>query len=111
MKRFLSSWQGLLAGVLGISLFLFSPKFIFMFDPSSGICDGGYLHRVFTAMATFLIGIFTVWIGWQISFPSMDRWADTHLNDAFKNMAGLHKILMVQGTFIFLFIIWILTLS
>ena len=99
IRRFLSSWQGLLAGILALTLFFKSADWIRAYDATAGVFDAGILQHIALVTVYFLWGVFLVWIGWQIAFPSMDKWADGKLSRAFENLSDLYKILMVQISF------------
>ena len=110
MKRFLSSWQGLLAGILGVVLFFNAPELIRIYDPEAGQIDGGFLHKLVCAAVLYLAIIFFGWIGFQISFPSMDKWADRNIGEAFDEMPNHVKFLYTQTGFIVMLLTFILCL-
>ena len=110
MKRLLSSWQGFLGGVLGVVLFFNSPWMIRLYDPSAGQADGGFLHKLVSATVLYLFMIFLSWVGFQISFPSMDKWADKNIGEAFDGMPNHVKFLYTQTGFIVMLLTFILCL-
>lgn len=107
LRRFFSCWQGLLAGIVAVLIFLASPIFIRKLDPTAGLFDAGFLQWVLLAMVIFFFGIFLTWIGWQLAFRSMDRWADEHLSDSFAHLPELVKNLLVQISFAVVLFYWI----
>lgn len=108
--RFLSSWQGLLAGIIGILLFLFSPFIIYLYDPTSGVVNAGFLHFLISGITVYLFTIFFAWIGFQISFPSMDKWADKNIGEAFEGFTQREKFLYAQAGYLTMLIDFIICL-
>lgn len=111
MKRLLSSWQGLLAGILAVILYVISPGLIRWQYPTAGTYDGGELQWILLATVVYLWGIFVSWIGWQIAFRSLDYAADKQLNIWFGQLSPVKKWLAVQVTFTVMWIAWFVALK
>lgn len=107
MKRFLSSWQGWLAFVFAIGLFIVSPVLIRAFDPTAGVWDGGVIQWLVLAVVAASLGVGFIWSLWQIAFPSTDKAADESLPDWFAQMSPAAKWWAVQGTFLFMLAYWV----
>jgi len=103
MKRFLSSWQGLAAGLLALTIYLLLPPLIRIYDPTAGTFDGGYLQWLGLAVVAFYVAIWATWTGWQLAFPSTDKESDRNLSAWFDDMPPRWRWVAVQATFLFLF--------
>lgn len=108
--RFLNSWQGWLAFVLALVLFLVSPALIRVYDPTAGVWDGGVLQWFLLPAVAYAFGVGWVWVLWQAAFPSMDKAADSKLAEWFEAMTPCQKCWMVQGTFLVFFALFIVLL-
>jgi len=106
-KRFLNSWQGWLAGVAAVALFLISPFLIRAYDPTAGVWDGGVLQWLILAIVAAALGVGLMWTLWQIAFPSTDKAADVGLASWFEAMTPTAKWWAVQATFLFLLAYWV----
>lgn len=111
MKRLLSSWQGLFAGVLAVALYVISPDIIRWQYPTAGTYDGGELQWILLATVVYLWGVFLAWVGWQIAFRSIDRAADKQLDSWFENLSPAFKWIAVQVTFTIMWIAWFVSLK
>lgn len=113
LSRLFSSWQGLVAGLLALSLYFGAPAVYRYFDPTAGEfpIDAGYLHWVTLAAFVYLGGIFFTWVGWQIAFPSTDKAADQYLADWFQSLTNREKWIAVQSTFLIMFYFWFKALA
>lgn len=109
MRRWLSSWQGWLAGVCAVFLFLVSPLLIRLYDPTAGVWDGGVLQWLLLAAVAAALGVGLMWTLWQIAFPSTDAEADEgdNLRWWFAQMSPAQKWWAVQGTFLFMLAYWV----
>jgi hypothetical protein len=76
MRRFLRNWQGAVALALSALTFYLSGALLHWLDPTAGTFDLGYLQRACVATAYYLAMTFTVWLVFQIDFPTLDRWLD-----------------------------------
>ena len=107
-RRILSSWQGLAAGVLAVAVFLIAPFLIRKVDPTAGMFDGGFLQWVALAVVVNFLGVFVAWVGWQIAFRSMDKWADENLLQVWeKHVRPRDKWRYVQATFVLMLAYWV----
>jgi hypothetical protein len=106
--RFLNSWQGWLAGLLALALFLVSPFLIRAYDPTAGVWDGGVLQWLLLALVMAALGVGAMWTLWQAAFPSTDKAADQALSEWFEGMTAAQKWWAVQGTFMFFLLYWVL---
>jgi magnesium-transporting ATPase (P-type) len=107
MKRFFNAWQGWLASLLALALFLASPFIIRAYDPTAGVWDGGVLQWLLLAVVAAALGVGLMWTLWQIAFPSTDKEADQKIDDWFNAMTSAQKYWAVQGTFLFMLIYWV----
>ena len=82
-------------------------------DPTSGTFDAGFLQWVILGTVVYLWGVFMVWVGWQIAFKSLDRLIDKkgELDRIFKSLPPTQQYYIIQGTFIFMVVFWLLALK
>ncbi len=112
LRRVVSSWQGLACGIAALALYIASPILIRRYvDPTAGTFDGGFLQWIALATVAYFWGLFVIWFGWQKAFPSMDKWADVHLKQAFDGLPNWAKFVAVQSTFILMAVFWLLILK
>lgn len=80
LKKFLKHFNGWMGFVLGIILFLFSPKLYHMVDPVAGQFDAGYIH---TIIFSFVVVSFASGFGWllvRLTAPGLFSKMDTYLD-------------------------------
>lgn len=106
-RRIVSSWQGLVAGLVALAMFLISPVLLRLYDPTAGLWDAGVLQWLVLATVAFCWGVFIAWVGWQIAFPSTDKAADEHLSAWFDEMSPWARWVAVQATFVALLALWV----
>lgn len=111
IRRFLSSWQGWLAFVVALAVFLVSPILIRAVDPTAGVFDGGILQILLFGVVAAALGVGVIWALWQIAFPSTDKAADEGLANWFNAMSPAAKWWAVQGTFLFMLAYWVAILA
>jgi len=113
MKRLLSSWQGLLAGLTAVFVFIGSGPVLRWLDPTAGVFDAGFLQWIVLASVVYLWGIFMTWIGFQIAFKSLDILTDTPgwLAGTFLALPPWLQYLWIQGCFILMGIAWLVCLK
>lgn len=97
----------MLTAAIALSIYLYLPKIVRMYDPTAGSYDGGYLLWLGLGIS-FAFGLAAAgWFLWQRIFASLDKAsADQHdewgnLYTWFKCLSPVQKYWAVQGTFIF----------
>ena len=117
LRRILSSWPTLVAGLVALVLYLGSPHVIRLYDPTAGAFDGGYLVWVVLGIALSYVVGFSGWILWQLLFASLDRLTSNesgewgNLEQWFKEMSPCQKWWAVEGTFIFVLLFILICLK
>lgn len=111
LTRLLSSWQGLLAGVIAISLYLALPIALRAYDPTAGVFDAGYLQWLGLATVLSCWAVFVAWVTWQIAFRSIDRSADEHLSRWFEGLSDKEKWYATQATYALMLILFFVALK
>ncbi len=111
LKRLVSSWQGLTAGVIALGIYLVLPVYLRRLDPTAGLFDAGFLQWLGLAGLLYFLGIFLGWLGWQIAWRSVDRAADTGLNRWFEAFAERERWLLAQGTFVLMVVYYLICLA
>jgi hypothetical protein len=76
MKKLFSHWQGLATLLAAIVLFFVSGPLLRLMDPTAGTFDPGYLQRPIVALGYHLFMNSALWVGFQLSFPSLDERLD-----------------------------------
>jgi hypothetical protein len=110
LHRILSSWQGLLAGIIALVIYLALPPILRAYDPTAAVFDAGYLQWVGLATVLFFSTIFFGWVGWQIAFASVDKKADTEIATWFEAFTPCQKWIITQGLFLAMLILFIVCL-
>jgi hypothetical protein len=118
LRRLVSSWAVLLLASVATWLFLCLPPIVRSYDPTAGNYDGGFVLWIGLGLALACIVLAASWIVWQLGFGSIDRATASkeaefgHLEDWFHACTPLQKVLLTQGTFIFVicFVLYCLTL-
>ena len=116
LRRFFSSFRGLLAGLVALGVYLILPEVIHAYDPSAGLFDAGYLQWV--GLATFLAlwAGFVGWVLWQLIFSSLDKSSSTqedewgNLHVWFEALPPQQKWYMLQLTFLLCVAIFLICL-
>ena len=111
IRRFLSCWQGLLAGVIAIALNLALPVALRAYDPTAGVFDAGYLQWLGLATVLSCWSVFVGWVTWQIAFRCIDRSADQKLCVWFEGLSDREKWYATQATFIFMLLLFVIALK
>jgi hypothetical protein len=111
LRRILSSWQGLIAGLVAVSLYLALPVFIRVYDPTAGIFDAGYLQWIGLATVLSCWSVFVAWVTWQIAFRSVDRAADERLSQWFEALSDREKWYATQATYALMLALFIVALK
>lgn len=111
LQRFLSSWQGLLAGVVAIALYLALPIALRAYDPTAGVFDAGYLQWLGLATVLSCWAVFVGWVTWQIAFRSIDQAADQKLGVWFEGLSDREKWYATQATYILMLVLFIIALK
>ena len=110
----LSNWQGLLAGIVSVSLFALAPYVIEVLAPEDGsLRPGSYLHALLLGVAIFFGGIFLAWLVVHFEFRSFDDrldkgWISDLLNELRNDQKTptTHKICALLAPF-FLSLVWL----
>ncbi len=111
MKRFISSWQGLVAGAVALALYLSLPIFLRAYDPEAGLFDAGYLQWVGLATVLAFWTVFVGWVCFQIAFPSLDKEADKNIRDWFNSLSPREKWYSTQGFFLLMLVLFFACLA
>jgi hypothetical protein len=111
IKRWLSSWQGLLAGVAALGLYLLLPELLRMYDPTAGVFDAGYLQWLGLSTVLSFWAVFVGWLSWQIAFTSIDKAADKKLTKWFEALSDREKWYATQFTFVLMLILFLASLK
>lgn len=111
MKRWLSSWQGLLAGVVALCVYLVLPELLRLYDPSAGVFDAGYLQWIGLSTVLSFWAVFVGWLSWQIAFTSIDKAADKKLSRWFEALSDREKWYATQATFALMLLLFLLSLK
>jgi hypothetical protein len=106
-RRFFNSWPIAVAAVIALLIYLDLPKFVRMYDATTGVYDGGYLLWFGLGIAlAFAVGA-AGWVLWQLLFASLDKLSSNakdewgNLKTWFCQLPDTHKYWAVQGTFVF----------
>jgi hypothetical protein len=99
IRRFLSCWQGLLAGIISLGAYLALPPLLRAYDPTAGVFDAGYLQWIGLSTVLTFWAVFVGWLSWQIAFSSVDRAADQRLSEWFDALSDREKWYATQITF------------
>jgi len=116
LRRFLSSWHGLIAGLVALAVYLCLPLAIRWYDPTAGVFDAGYL--VWVGLGTFLAlwAGFVGWVMFQLFFASLDKAAASdsdewgNLRSWFDDLPTWAKWMSVQFAFAFCVIVFLFCL-
>lgn len=111
IHRFLSCWQGLLAGVVALALYLALPLALRAYDPTAGLFDAGYLQWLGLATVLSFWAVFVAWVTWQIAFRSIDKSADQRLAAWFEGLTDREKWYATQATFVLMLALFIVALK
>lgn len=111
IARILSAWQGLLAGVIAVALYLALPLALRVYDPTAGLFDAGYLQWLGLATVLSFWAVFVAWITWQIAFRSIDRSADKNLSRWFEGLSDREKWYSTQATFVLMLALFFVALK
>lgn len=102
-KSILSKFQGLPALLVANLLFWISPSLVRFMDPTAATFDAGYLQRPIIAAVYFFFGIFVMWVGFQIDFPTLNRWLDTDgFKDSWEKQGHNHRLQLLTFVLAFL---------
>lgn len=116
LRRLFSSWHGLLAGLVALTVYLFLPEVIRAYDPTAGVFDSGYLIWVGLASFVALWSGFIGWVLFQLFFASLDKAAASesdewgNLRSWFDQLSPGQKWLAVQGAFAFCVVVFLVCL-
>lgn len=110
MKRIIASWQGLMAGIIALVLYLFLPTIIRWYDPTAGTFDAGYLQWYGLAVVLYFGSIFFAWVGFQIAFPSIDKAADKGISKWFNEMSPSSRWWATQVAFFLMLLVFLICL-
>jgi hypothetical protein len=111
LRRLFSAWQGLLAGLLAVAIYLALPLALRAYDPSAGVFDAGYLQWVGLATVLSFWAVFVGWVSWQIAFRSVDRAADKRLSAWFEALTDREKWYATQATFALMLLLFVAALK
>jgi hypothetical protein len=111
LTRILSCWQGLLAGLAALAIYLALPVAIRIYDPSAAVFDAGYLQWVGLATVLAFWAVFVGWACWQIAFRSVDRAADKRLPEWFEALSDREKWYATQLSYVLMLALFILALK
>lgn len=111
LSRLFSSWQGLLAGILAVALYLALPVVLRLYDPTAGVFDAGYLQWVGLATVLSFWAVFVGWVSWQVAFRSIDRAADKRLSVWFDALTDREKWYVTQATFALMLALFVVALK
>jgi hypothetical protein len=111
MKRFISSFQGLVAGLAALCVYLALPSVIRIYDPTAGVFDAGYLQWVGLATVLTFWTIFIGWVGFQIAFRSIDREADRAIAIWFESLGPREKWYVTQIAFLMTLALFLVCLN
>lgn len=106
-RRFFSSWPILLSASISLGIYLLLPKLVRMYDPTTGVYDGGYLLWIGLGNAVAFGVAATGWVIWQLAFGSIDKATSSktdefgNLSDWFHMMTPFQKWMATQITFSF----------
>lgn len=93
----------LIAMFLAIVLFIYSPTFLRMLDPTMGAFDLGYLQRPILAAVQFFIGTFIAWTALWIYFKTLDKYVDTGLFKIdWQALSAFQRVVLTCAVFILL---------
>jgi hypothetical protein len=117
LRRILSSWKGLAAGLVALTIYLLLPPVIRLYDPTAGVFDAGYLQWV--GLATFLAfwAGFVGWVLFQLLFASLDaasantkdEWGN--LKTWFNDLSDGQRWCAVQGAYVLCVLLFIACLK
>jgi len=117
LRRILSSWKGLAAGLVALTIYLLLPPVIRLYDPTAGVFDAGYLQWV--GLATFLAfwAGFVGWVLFQLLFASLDaasantkdEWGN--LKTWFEHIAPHKRWYLVQSAFVLCVLLFLICLK
>lgn len=99
IRRWLSSWQGLFAGLLALGAYLALPPLLRAYDPTAGVFDAGYLQWLGLSTVLTFWAVFVGWLSWQIAFTSIDKAADRRLSEWFEALTDREKWYATQITY------------
>lgn len=111
IRRWLSSWQGLFAGLLALGAYLLLPTLLRAYDPTAGVFDAGYLQWVGLSTVLSFWAVFVGWLSWQIAFTSIDKAADRRLSEWFEALSAREKWYATQITFLAMLGLFLLALK
>ena len=111
IRRFLSCWQGLIAGLISLGAYLALPPLLRAYDPTSGVFDAGYLQWIGLSTVLTFWAVFVGWLSWQIAFRSVDRAADQRLSEWFDALSPREKWYATQITFALMLGLFLLALK
>lgn len=77
LTTLVKKWQGLSALAIAALVWVVSPKLIRLYDPVSGVFDGGVLQIPLFAFICISFGIFLSWLFIRLEFPTIDTWIDS----------------------------------
>lgn len=108
-------WQGLVALVLGILIFLGSPEILHSIDETAGAFDLGYLQRPILALVFFLFATFAAWLAFQLDWPDLDKWIDDEDGEGFaddlQKLSPLSRIVLGVSVFFLLLAAFLVCLA
>lgn len=110
LHRIISSWQGLLAGIVALTLYLALPSILRAYDPTAAVFDAGYLQWIGLATVLYFSAIFFGWVGFQIAFRSIDKQADADIGTWFTSIDPRAKWIFTQALFTLMLILYIVCL-
>jgi hypothetical protein len=92
----IKEWKNEAIGIaLAVALFLCTPHFLRLLDPTAGGYDAGVLHVIVFALVAVLTFSFLSWVGTKINFPEVFDYAQDSFVKDFKTMEGWQKICVV----------------
>lgn len=111
IRRFVSCWQGLLAGIISLCAYMALPPLLRAYDPTAGVFDAGYLQWIGLSTVLTFWAVFVGWLSWQIAFSSVDRAADQRLSDWFSALSDREKWYATQITFALMLSLFLIALK
>lgn len=79
LRHFWKNWNESIMFIVGILFFVVWPTVYRWFDATAGAFDAGILHTIPTAFLVCQFILFTSWLSYRMSFPSLHKWFDRNM--------------------------------